>query len=190
MEKTFPHKFGTASRSMLVGLLMALTAPAWAESAQTWGKASDVLAMGLPAAAGALTLWREDVEGFKQLALSGASAVAASELLKGMVHARRPDGSDNQSFPSEHTAVAFTAAAYIDQRYGQELGPWRPALYGLASLTGVARVQADKHRWVDVFAGAALGYGTARYWTEPVQGGHLSVLPAPGGLALGWSRMF
>ena len=45
-------------------------------------------------------------------------------------------------------------------------------------------------RWVDVLAGGAIGYGAARFWSEPVQGGRLSVLPARGGLAVGWARAF
>lgn len=163
---------------------------ACADTARDWGRASGALALGLPAVAAALVLDKQDTAGAQQLALSVGSAIAASEVLKRNVHSTRPDGSDQQSFPSRHVAVAFSTAAFVDQRYGHEYGAWVPALYGMAALTGVARVQANKHHWGDVLAGGALGYGAARLWSEPLQGGHVSVLPAQRGLAVGWARAF
>ena len=177
------------------GAAAALALPAWADTAKTWGTASDVMAAGLPLLAGVATLGHNDFEGTRQLVLSAGSALVAAEVLKSTVHATRPDGSDNKSFPSAHTALAFSAATFIDRRYGEQYtrtyGAWAmPALYGVAALTGVARVEANKHHWGDVLAGAAIGWGASRFWTEPVQGGRLSVLPAPGGLAVGWAREF
>ncbi|NQW66956.1 MAG: hypothetical protein HQ455_07060, partial [Burkholderiales bacterium] len=54
---------------------------------------------------------------------------AATTVLKNSIHAARPDGSDNKSFPSGHTAVAFAAVRYMDKRYGAELAPFTPWLY-------------------------------------------------------------
>ncbi len=179
-----------------IGLLATLMGPqAWADRADNWDTASTVMAAGLPALAGLATLAGNDVQGTRQLVLATGSTLVATELLKHTVHATRPDGSDNKSFPSGHTAVAFSAVGFMDRRYGeqwtQRYGAWTiPALYGVAALTGVARVEANKHHWGDVLAGAAIGYGAARFWTEPVQGGQLSVVPAPHGLAVGWARAF
>lgn len=172
-----------------------LSLAALADQPRRWGTASDVMAAGLPLLAGAATLAHSDTEGTRQLLLSAGSAVAAAEVLKSTVHSTRPDGSDNQSFPSAHTALAFSAATFMDRRYGEQLnreyGAWAvPALYSVAALTGVARVEADKHHWVDVLAGGAIGWGAARFWSEPVQGGRLSVLPTRSGLAVGWARGF
>ena len=177
----------------LLGLLACSTA--WADKAKSWGTASDAMAAGLPLLAGVATLANHDTEGTRQLVLSAGSALAAAEVLKNTVHSTRPDGSDNKSFPSAHTAVAFSAATFMDRRYGEQLsrdyGTWAvPALYGVAALTGVARVEADKHHWGDVLAGAAIGYSAARFWSEPVQGGRVSVIPAPHGVAVGWARAF
>ena len=177
----------------LMGLLN--THAAWADQTQRWGTASDLMATGLPLLAGAATLANHDTEGVRQLVLSLGSAMVASEVLKSTVHSTRPDGSDNKSFPSGHTALAFSAATYMDRRYGeqwgQRYGQWTvPALYGVAALAGVARVEANKHHWGDVLAGAAIGWGSARFWSEPVQGGQLSVVPAPHGVAVGWARAF
>ena len=182
---------GNKGAGIWTGLVMAIGfGTAQADSVQHWKSASDAMAMGLPALALGLTLRHNDTEGVGQLALSLGSTVVATETLKRTVHARRPDGSANQSFPSGHTAVAFSAAAYLERRYGEAYGAFVPALYGVAALTGLSRVQANKHRWVDVLSGAALGYGASRLWSSPVQGGHLSVLPAPEGLAVGWARTF
>ena len=75
-------------------------------------------------------------------------------VLKELVHERRPDRSDNRSFPSGHTSVSFAAAATLEKRYGWRAG--LPAL-AVASFVGFARVQADKHYVHDVLAGALIG---------------------------------
>jgi membrane-associated phospholipid phosphatase len=163
-------------------------AAAWAGTGLTWANASDMLAIGLPALAAGSAWSQSDGEGFKQLTLSMATTVGTAEVLKRTVHSMRPDGSDNKSFPSAHTAVAFAAVRFMDKRYGQDMAPYTPWLYAAAAMTGVARVEAKKHHWQDVLAGGALGWGASHLWAEPVQGGQLSVLPASGGLALAWHR--
>lgn len=179
-----------------LGMLAFMTShlacsPAWADKTKSWGAASDAMAVGLPVLAGVATLVNNDTEGTRQLVLSAGSALAASELLKSTVHSTRPDGSDNKSFPSGHTALAFSAATFMDRRYGEQYGAWVPAaLYGVAAMTGVARVEAKKHHWSDVVAGGAIGWGAARFWSEPVQGGRISVIPGSRGLAVGWARSF
>jgi membrane-associated phospholipid phosphatase len=154
----------------------------------TWKNGSDLLAVGLPALAAGSAWGQGDNEGFKQLTLSMVTTLGATEVLKSSVHSMRPDGSDNKSFPSGHTAVAFAAVRFMDKRYGAEMAPYTPWLYAAAGLTGVARVEADKHRWRDVAAGAALGWASSQYWAQPVQGGQLSVLPSNKGWVVGWHR--
>ncbi len=154
----------------------------------TWAKGSDLLAVGLPALAAGSAWGQGDTEGVKQLTLTLATAMGTAEVLKNTVHSTRPDGSDNKSFPSGHTAVAFAAVRFMDKRYGEQMTPYTPWLYAAAGMTGVARVQADKHRWRDVLAGGALGWGSAQLWAQPVQGGRLSVLPTDKGLAMAWYR--
>ena len=170
-----------------VGLL-SWTACSVAFAGSGWSGASDLLAVGLPAMAAGMTWTRNDSEGAKQLSYALGGAYVATAVLKKSIHSTRPDGSDNESFPSGHTAVAFAAVRFVDKRYGAEMATYTPWLYAAAGLTGVARVQANKHHWQDVAAGAALGFGTAHYLTEPVQGGQLSLLPTPGGVAVAWQR--
>ena len=174
---------------VVVAMVAALgMGAAHAGSGTNWGSVSDVLAVGLPAIAAGTTWAKQDGEGVKELALTLGTAFGATEVLKSTVHEWRPDHSDQKSFPSGHAAVAFAAATYMDTRYGEEFGAWRPALYGAAALTAVARVQADKHHWKDVIAGGALGWASAKLWTRPVAGGQMALLPTPGGVAVAWSK--
>ena len=161
---------------------------ACADNGLGWKNGSDLLAVGLPALAAGAAWGQQDTEGMKQLTLTLASTVGAAELLKRTVKSTRPDGSDDKSFPSGHTAVAFAAVRFMDQRYASQVTPYRPWLYAAAGLTGLARVEADQHYWRDVAAGAFIGWGAATWLTEPVQGGQLAVLPASRGVAVFWQR--
>lgn len=151
-----------------------------------WGTTSDLLALGLPAVAAAYTAHDRDVDGAGQLAWTLGATVASAEILKAQVSEVRPDRSDDKSFPSGHTAVAFATARYLDKRYAGQINPY--LLYGAASLTALARVQADKHYWQDTIAGGALGYAWAEYFTETRAGGRISLLPTARGVTVGWQR--
>lgn len=65
------------------------------------------------------------------------------------------------SFPSSHTATAFSVASVIADQY--KSSPYiASAAYGLASLTAFARVYDDKHWASDALVGAAIGYFTGK----------------------------
>lgn len=131
--------------------------PALALSNKAWGDASSigrdalvVTALGLPAIEGD---WKGDLE-------TGGSMGAAFLLTEGLKKAfpeRRPDGSDDKSFPSGHASVSFAAAASLQNRYGWKIG--LPAQL-VAAFVGLGRVEARKHHWYDVVAGAAIGEGS------------------------------
>lgn len=185
----FTNQFLRFCKSATFALLAACSmGTAGADNGLNWKNGSDLLAVGLPALAAGAAWGQQDAEGIKQLTLTMASTVGAAELLKRTVKATRPDGSDDKSFPSGHTAVAFAAVRFMDKRYAQQVAPYRPWLYAAAGLTGVARVEADQHYWRDVAAGAVLGWGAATWWAEPIQGGQLTVLPSSRGLAMFWQR--
>ncbi len=84
---------------------------------------------------------------------------AYTEVIKVAVGRERPNGADNQSFPSGHTSNAFALAAVAERHYGWKLGV--PA-YLLAGVVGASRIQQDKHYLSDVVAGATLGYIVGR----------------------------
>ena len=133
------NRFRTAV--LIGGLALAVPSTAVA-GGHDWSKASSVgrdllvgAALGVPVGQGD---WRGELQ-------TGASLLAAGGttfVLKELVHERRPDGSDDKSFPSGHTSVSFAAAASLEKRYGWKAG--LPAL-ALASFVGRARVKADKH---------------------------------------------
>lgn len=164
----------------LIGLLGSTA------QAQSWKTSSDLLAIGLPATAAALTLHQQDRAGSEQLALTLGGTLLSTQALKTQLPAERPDHSDNDSFPSGHTAVAFASARFIHKRHGAQIHP--ALLYGAATLTAVARVKADQHYAGDTLAGAALGYLWAEYCTESRTGQQLALWPTPNGVAVRWQR--
>lgn len=105
----------------------------------------------------------------QRLYKSGATfllCAGSTYALKHAVHSRRPDGTDNHSFPSGHTAIAFCGATVLHKEYGK-VSPWiSVAGYSVATLTAVDRVRRNRHRWGDVAAGAAIGFLSAEagYW--------------------------
>ena len=67
----------------------------------------------------------------------------------------------NHSFPSGHTATAFSLATVLASEY-KEYPLVAYLSYGVATLTGLSRMNDDKHFASDVFLGAAIGYFTAK----------------------------
>lgn len=135
-------------------LMAAMPGTAHAKDEKTWKTVSDIGAYGLMAVAIGVPLAKDDTNGALQAGGSVAAASLISEGLKEAFPELRPDGSDRKSFPSGHTARSFAAAASLYNRQGQSFGI--PAL-AVATLVGVARVEADKHHWYDAVAGAAIG---------------------------------
>ncbi|MDA0128311.1 phosphatase PAP2 family protein [Vibrio sp. MarTm2] len=148
--------------SIIVGGLV-LSCASYASNKESWETFSDVGAYGLVGIAAAVPLYKGDWEGFKQAGFSIGAASGVGLIAKNTIDAERPDGSDNKSFPSNHTANAFASATTLHLRYGWEVG--LPA-YGIATLVGVGRVQAERHYWRDVAAGAALGMVSGWIFTE------------------------
>jgi len=162
---------------------------AQAADAHSWDNLSTGLVVGLGGAAVAATWAHSDNEGLTQGLKTAGVNLLAVEALKLLVKEQRPDGSDDKSFPSGHTALAFAAATYFDKRYGHEYRQYVPVMYGLAALTGVARVKADKHYVQDVLAGAAIGWGVAYAFTTPFNSNFI-VAPTGDGMMFSYTRHF
>ena len=93
-------------------------------------------------------------------AFSVAIMTATVNGLKYTVSRPRPDGSRNNSFPSGHTATAFTTATLLHKEYGWR-NPWFSiGGYTAAAVTGFSRIMNNKHWMTDVVAGAAIGIGS------------------------------
>jgi membrane-associated phospholipid phosphatase len=139
----------------MVPIIAALTfaAPAQA-SDKGWATASDIGRDALVASAFLVPAVQEDWDGDLQALGSIGAAFALTQGAKQAFPRLRPDGSDNDSFPSGHSSTSFAAAATLQNRYGWKVG--LPAQL-VAAFVGVARVQAHKHYWSDVLVGAAIG---------------------------------
>jgi membrane-associated phospholipid phosphatase len=94
---------------------------------------------------------------------AGLTSVALAEAVKFGIDRSRPSddrgASDfghekraDSSFPSIHTALAWSVLTPIAQRYD---APW---LYGVAALTNLGRVAGRQHWLSDTVAGSVLGY--------------------------------
>ena len=138
----------------------------------------DVGAVLLPVAGLTAILIEKDWEGLKQGIFSGATTLGVTFALKYLVKKERPDHSDFHSFPSMHTSVSFTAASFIQSRYGWK---WGIPAYIVSSYIGWSRVYGKKHDWVDVASGAAIGIGSAYLFTRPFARKHdLTLCPIAG----------
>ena len=170
----------TARAATLLAALLAFASPPASADSESAG---DVLRLALPAAVFAVTVRRDDAEGRKQFYRSFAANVGATLLLKAVVDDERPDGTDDDAFPSGHASMAFQAAGFLHRRYGARKA-W-PA-YVLAGFVGWSRLDADEHDEADVLAGAALGVASAFLLADREDDGtRVSITPVSGDGAFG-----
>ncbi|MEH6454275.1 MAG: phosphatase PAP2 family protein, partial [Psychromonas sp.] len=147
-------------------------------------EAGDILQIAIPVAGLAATWFHDDKEGAKQLVKSFASTMAIVHATKQTVGRNRPNDSNDLSFPSAHTAAAFSGAAFLQSRYGAK---WGVPAYALASYVGASRVHGNKHYADDVLAGASIAFLVNQYFVSPYQDDGLQIraIPQAGGLAIG-----
>lgn len=89
--------------------------------------------------------------------------------LKNLVKEERPDQTNNLSFPSGHTATAFSSAQFMFREYKDTNFGLSISGYSFALFTGIYRTINNKH-WVgDVVAGAGFGILSTEsaYWLYP-----------------------
>lgn len=90
--------------------------------------------------------------------LSNAMMAVSAEGIKEGTTSYRPDGTDQRSYVSGHTATSFVAATMLHKEYGRTRSPWfSVAGYGAATATSMMRVMNRRHRAVDILGGAAIG---------------------------------
>jgi len=110
---------------------------------------------GLYATYGLATDRQEVLDTSEDLALSLGATYATVWLLKVAVPEERPDGSDDNSFPSGHAAGSFAVATVLDRQYGGAVG-W--IAYGTAAFITATRLYGDHHWLKDIVAGAVIGH--------------------------------
>ena len=121
---------------------------------EAWNRFGDA---GKAVLTGAATLLPDGPGAGPDRASAGACLVAIKLITKGLklaIPERRPDGEDDESFPSEHAAQCTAAAIIIDREYQGKIGI---LAYALATIVSLSRIQSKKHHSRDVVAGALIG---------------------------------
>jgi len=77
--------------------------------------------------------------------------------LKYTIGEARPDTGQKNSFPSGHTAQAFTAATFISKEYGYKSIWISIGAYTVATTVGVFRMLNNRHWVSDILVGAGIG---------------------------------
>lgn len=105
----------------------------------------------------------ESRDDWKKLAITTAASWVATAgvgwILKQSVKEWRPDDSDQKSFPSGHSMIAFAGATALHKEFGKVSPLISVAGYGVAAFVAVDRAAKDRHHWYDAAAGAVLGFG-------------------------------
>src|SRR5205085_147420 len=113
---------------------------------------------------------------------------AAMELSKVVFNTtglgRRPTGG-RMSFPSGHTTLAASGAAFLTERYGWQYGIGAWAVTGFVAYS---RVDEGMHHWWDTVAGAALSYGISLLFVTPQSATHIAPIVGPNFIGLRWER--
>lgn len=87
-------------------------------------------------------------------------------LTKSLRPGRPVTSTESYSLPSQHTAMAFVAATFLDHELGY-VSPWISiGGYTIASWVGITRIANNDHWTSDVLMGAAVGIlmTNASYW--------------------------
>lgn len=95
-----------------------------------------------------------------------ALAAGLTEGTKHIVSEQRPDLSDDHSFPSGHTTLAYVGATVLSREFGHH-SPWiSVGAYTAATATGLLRINHNSHWLSDIYMGAAIGTVSANfgYW--------------------------
>lgn len=91
------------------------------------------------------------------LGLSAGFVGISEGITKKLTHRLRPNGADYLSFPSGHTGLAFMAAEFMAQEFGDKSHIYTVIGYTFAVTTGVFRMYNRDHWFSDVVAGAGFG---------------------------------
>ena len=134
--------------------------------------------------------------GNQKAALVGRDIVRAQivsqvfvQALKHTVRRERPDGSNDKSFPSGHSASAFATATVLQRHYGWKVGV--PA-YALGGYIAMARMAWNRHHATDVVMGAGFGIAAARTVTMSLANSKFAVgvQPERGGASVNFTKIY
>jgi membrane-associated phospholipid phosphatase len=93
--------------------------------------------------------------------LSTITSVLVVYPIKLLTNRKRPDNSDDLSFPSGHTAISFAIFGSYAHYYNEGITPY--VLYTVPVLTAYSRIYKNKHHFSDVVAGAVIGLSSVYF---------------------------
>jgi membrane-associated phospholipid phosphatase len=118
---------------------------------------------------------RPDVEELgRDLVRAQIVTLSLTQAVKVVAGRTRPDGSDNQSFPSGHASGSFATATVLQRHYGWKVGI--PA-YAVAGYIAASRLSNARHYLSDVVFGASVGILVGRTITMDVGKNRVAVVP-------------
>jgi membrane-associated phospholipid phosphatase len=140
-----------------------------------YGSGPFVVGASLGTYAAGLAFGNEDVHIVGRLMFTSLTAASiTAEILKVVMGRSRPytgesqwdfrwfeKGDDRHSFPSGHTTAAFAISTVLAESIDRLWA--RVAFYGMASLTGFARVRNNQHWASDALGGALIGIASGFY---------------------------
>lgn len=140
-------------KSLLTLLLLCCCASASAQTSTAWPEGARPIADYVSSGLVAATVIAEEVHQYREHHWTGvgcsALVLGATNLevfaLKNLIHEERPNGVDDHSAPSGHTANAFSVS-------------WQANIsIPIGISTAYLRTAAAWHYWWDVLFGAAIG---------------------------------
>jgi len=178
------HRHLLCLAALFFTLLLPFPSARAADKAESAGS---VLRTLIPAVAYGTTFYLHDSTGRTQFYKGFFTNFAVTYALKKSISKTRPNGKDDESFPSGHSSVAFQGAAFIHKRYGLKYAV--PAYLG-ASFVAWSRVESDNHYTVDVVAGAAIGIASSFIFTRPYKGFVVTPVAGNGFYGIGISKQW
>ncbi|MGJ8735000.1 phosphatase PAP2 family protein [Zobellia laminariae] len=124
-----------------------------------------------------------------------------TRAIKKSVFKLRPDGSNNNAFPSGHTSITFASGAVVYEEFKNFSSLLAYSGYGFATLTGGLRMANNKHWVSDVLVGASLGILVTKLvyhfdylfkWNPFIKAKDMSLVPrySNGNVGLYFSKKF
>ena len=166
---------------LLIGSLAAAQLPELEQESSALKRAGDILHVALPVTAGLSAAFLKDWEGLVQFGFSMGAASGTVFGIKEVVEKSRPDNANARSFPSGHTQMSFSGAAFIHRRYGPKFGI--PALV-TAGFVGFSRIRGQKHFADDVLAGASIAL-VYNFWMVDRRTDSFQIAPVAGAGSFG-----
>ena len=137
----------------------------------------------------------------KNLAISMILTDVFTRAIKKNIFKTRPDGSNDNAFPSGHTSITFASGSVVYEEFKNSNSLLAYSGYGFATVTGGLRMANNKHWFSDVLVGAGLGIMVTKLvyhfdylfkWNPFIKAKDMSLVPrySDGNVGLYFSKTF